>query len=242
MDHIAQSFIATARDKCAGKPLQIVSLGAGFDTLFFRLKAAGLLQAGDVVYEVDFPKLVKRKAALIAQSEKLKAQLSAELQAVPDDAALQEAIKRAAERSKRLKRELRAAAEAVAAAEAAGGAKAPEAAAHSDEAADEAAAGASWSDALGGGLFTEDYRIVGADLCHMSIAEARLRAAGLDPSRPTLILSECVLTYIGPQHADKVLAWAGQFFEHALLANYEQISPDDAFGVFMQSHFYKQRE
>jgi tRNA wybutosine-synthesizing protein 4 len=230
VDHIAREFITAAREQCSGTPLQIISLGAGFDTLFFRLKTAGLLQPGDVVFEVDFSKLVKRKAALIQQSEKLKALLTAPLDSVPNADALQDAMKRAADRSKRVRHEQRAAAAAT-------GESAPSESPLSPE-----MQSGEWTEALGGGLFTADYRIVGADLCHMPIADARLRAAGVDPARPTLVLSECVLTYIGPQHADKVLGWAGSYFEHAVLANYEQIAPDDAFGVFMQSHFFKQRE
>uniref|UniRef100_A0A8D0GZC6 tRNA wybutosine-synthesizing protein 4 n=1 Tax=Sphenodon punctatus TaxID=8508 RepID=A0A8D0GZC6_SPHPU len=45
---------------------QILSLGAGFDSLYFRLKELGLLGC-TVVYEVDFPDVVRRKAALIEE-------------------------------------------------------------------------------------------------------------------------------------------------------------------------------
>lgn len=50
--------------------LQILSLGAGFDSLYFRLKDLGLLHH-TVVYEVDFPCVVSRKAALIRGAEEL---------------------------------------------------------------------------------------------------------------------------------------------------------------------------
>ncbi|XP_019380889.1 PREDICTED: tRNA wybutosine-synthesizing protein 4 [Gavialis gangeticus] len=49
---------------------QILSLGAGFDSLYFRLKTAGLLSR-TVVYEVDFPSVVSRKAALIRGTKDL---------------------------------------------------------------------------------------------------------------------------------------------------------------------------
>lgn len=45
-------------------------MGAGFDSLYFRLHAAGALD-GVVVYEVDFPDVTKRKAALINGSPTL---------------------------------------------------------------------------------------------------------------------------------------------------------------------------
>lgn len=49
---------------------QILSFGAGFDSLYFRLKAVGLLSC-TVVYEVDFPSVASRKAALIKGTENL---------------------------------------------------------------------------------------------------------------------------------------------------------------------------
>ncbi|XP_038644930.1 tRNA wybutosine-synthesizing protein 4 isoform X3 [Scyliorhinus canicula] len=47
---------------------QILSLGAGFDSLYFRLKASGELK-NVVVYEVDFPDVVQRKATLIKNKQ-----------------------------------------------------------------------------------------------------------------------------------------------------------------------------
>ncbi|XP_072335487.1 tRNA wybutosine-synthesizing protein 4 isoform X1 [Scyliorhinus torazame] len=47
---------------------QILSLGAGFDSLYFRLKASGELK-NVVVYEVDFPNVVQRKATLIKNKQ-----------------------------------------------------------------------------------------------------------------------------------------------------------------------------
>ncbi|XP_034615095.1 tRNA wybutosine-synthesizing protein 4 [Trachemys scripta elegans] len=49
---------------------QILSFGAGFDSLYFRLKAVGLLSC-TVVYEVDFPSVASRKAALIKGTKDL---------------------------------------------------------------------------------------------------------------------------------------------------------------------------
>ncbi|XP_007898284.2 tRNA wybutosine-synthesizing protein 4 [Callorhinchus milii] len=49
---------------------QILSLGAGFDSSYFRLKASGELE-NVVMYEVDFPDVVQRKAALIKNSQEL---------------------------------------------------------------------------------------------------------------------------------------------------------------------------
>ncbi|KAM9710396.1 LOW QUALITY PROTEIN: tRNA wybutosine-synthesizing protein 4 [Menidia menidia] len=51
---------------------QILSLGAGFDSLFFR--AFGALDAA-VVFELDFPSVARRKAALIGSDQTLLAML-----------------------------------------------------------------------------------------------------------------------------------------------------------------------
>ncbi|NXS91933.1 TYW4 protein, partial [Jacana jacana] len=72
---------ARAVDHCVGDFLlqhqshpstQIVSLGAGFDSLYFRLKDIGLLHQA-VVYEVDFPDVTRQKAALIQRTKDLAA-------------------------------------------------------------------------------------------------------------------------------------------------------------------------
>lgn len=44
--------------------LQILSLGAGFDSLYFRLHSDGALNCA-TIFEVDFPDVTQRKAALI---------------------------------------------------------------------------------------------------------------------------------------------------------------------------------
>lgn len=49
-----------------------MSLGAGFDSLYFRLKDIGLLHH-TVVYEVDFPNVAWQKAALIKRMKELSA-------------------------------------------------------------------------------------------------------------------------------------------------------------------------
>ncbi|XP_059822995.1 tRNA wybutosine-synthesizing protein 4 isoform X1 [Hypanus sabinus] len=49
---------------------QILSLGAGCDSLYFRLKASGELK-NVIMYEVDFPDVVQRKATLIKNKQEL---------------------------------------------------------------------------------------------------------------------------------------------------------------------------
>ncbi|KAJ6652299.1 hypothetical protein lerEdw1_012752 [Lerista edwardsae] len=67
--HCVREFLLSTR----GHPRrQILSLGAGFDSLYFCLKSQGLLGC-TVVFEVDFPDVSCHKAALIAGAEELTA-------------------------------------------------------------------------------------------------------------------------------------------------------------------------
>ncbi|XP_065535107.1 tRNA wybutosine-synthesizing protein 4 isoform X1 [Lathamus discolor] len=69
VDHCVQDFLL----KTQSHPrTQILSLGAGFDSLYFRLKDRGLLHH-TMVYEVDFPSVALQKAALIKRTEELSA-------------------------------------------------------------------------------------------------------------------------------------------------------------------------
>uniref|UniRef100_A0A8C5T593 tRNA wybutosine-synthesizing protein 4 n=1 Tax=Malurus cyaneus samueli TaxID=2593467 RepID=A0A8C5T593_9PASS len=69
VDHCVQDFLL----KTQSLPrTQILSLGAGFDSLYFRLKDMGLLHH-TVVYEVDFPNVACQKAALIKGMKELSA-------------------------------------------------------------------------------------------------------------------------------------------------------------------------
>ncbi|XP_037232933.1 tRNA wybutosine-synthesizing protein 4-like isoform X1 [Falco rusticolus] len=69
VDHCVQDFLL----KTQRYPrTQILSLGAGFDSLYFRLKDVGLLHH-TVVYEVDFLNVACQKAALIKRTKELSA-------------------------------------------------------------------------------------------------------------------------------------------------------------------------
>ncbi|XP_074145534.1 tRNA wybutosine-synthesizing protein 4 [Sminthopsis crassicaudata] len=70
--HCVRSFLEHVPAE-GGSPLrQILSLGAGSDSLYFRLKAAGRL-AQAAVWEVDFPEVAERKAAKIRSELELAA-------------------------------------------------------------------------------------------------------------------------------------------------------------------------
>ncbi|XP_020864841.1 tRNA wybutosine-synthesizing protein 4 [Phascolarctos cinereus] len=70
--HCVRAFLESAPAEGGGPRRQILSLGAGSDSLYFRLKAAGRL-ARAAVWEVDFPDVAERKAARIRASPELAA-------------------------------------------------------------------------------------------------------------------------------------------------------------------------
>lgn len=69
IQYMVKGFLQSLRlKKCAYK--QIVSVGAGFDTLFFSLSSEAFLK--DTKYfEIDFPEVAKQKASLILQHKEL---------------------------------------------------------------------------------------------------------------------------------------------------------------------------
>ncbi|XP_072542727.1 tRNA wybutosine-synthesizing protein 4 [Salminus brasiliensis] len=172
VDHCVKRFLKVT-ENCAGR--QILSLGAGFDSLYFRLHAEGALERV-VVFEVDFPDVTRRKAALINASDGLK-------DALPD-----------------------------------------------------------WDCLVATGpvcVSSAQYKLLGVDVRNRSEVEEGLSAAGLQWERPTLVLSEVVLTYMETKWSDSVIGWAARTLPQALFVMYEQIRPDDPFGRVMQNHFLK---
>ncbi|XP_037645894.1 tRNA wybutosine-synthesizing protein 4 [Sebastes umbrosus] len=71
VDHCVRRFLHIT-ENCPKR--QIVSLGAGFDSAYFRLHADEALDRA-VVFEVDFPDVARRKAALINSNVTLRGML-----------------------------------------------------------------------------------------------------------------------------------------------------------------------
>uniref|UniRef100_UPI00358E4E08 tRNA wybutosine-synthesizing protein 4 isoform X2 n=1 Tax=Myxine glutinosa TaxID=7769 RepID=UPI00358E4E08 len=173
VDTVIRSFLAITEDKSLR---QVLSLGAGFDSTYFRLKAEGLLN-GVTMFEVDFPAVVRRKVKLVASSVELSCCLSS---ALPNDLSLTQRFVC---------------------------------------------------------LQTMDYKLLGMDLCQLQDLEKLLSELGLDFSLPTLVLSECVLTYVAADSSSQLIAWTARVFPNAVFCLYEQIQPGDAFGAIMEAHF-----
>lgn len=171
--HCVRAFLERTRAAPGAPRAQILSLGAGSDSLYFRLKAAGRLSRA-AVWEVDFPDVARRKAERIRETPALCAFTGPFRSGDPAAALCLESV---------------------------------------------------------------DYRLLGLDLRQLERLDQALAAAGLDGAAPTLLLAEAVLTYLEPENAAALVAWAAQRFPDALFVIYEQMRPHDPFGQFMQQHF-----
>ena len=74
------------------------------------------------------------------------------------------------------------------------------------------------------------YCLLPGDLRDVQGIQQLLLQAGLQPHLPTLVLAECVLVYMEPQHSAQLLRCLGDLLPTAACLVYEQIRPDDAFG------------
>ncbi|KAL2790442.1 tRNA wybutosine-synthesizing protein 4 [Daubentonia madagascariensis] len=171
--HCVRAFLERTCAPPGAPRAQILSLGAGSDSLYFRLKTAGHL-ARAAVWEVDFPEVARRKAERISETPELCALTGPFQKGDPAPALCFESL---------------------------------------------------------------DYRILGLDLRQLERLDEALAAAGLNAVSPTLLLAEAVLTYLEPDSAAALIAWAAQRFPNAIFVIYEQMKPQDAFGQFMLQHF-----
>ncbi|PNF35678.1 tRNA wybutosine-synthesizing protein 4 [Cryptotermes secundus] len=87
------------------------------------------------------------------------------------------------------------------------------------------------------GLVGSQYHLIASDLQALDKLEANLIQAGLMFSLPTLLLSECSICYMDEASSSLLIQWAASKFEDATFVTYEQIYPDDGFGIVMQKHF-----
>lgn len=177
VDTILTSFISTN----PGALKQIVSLGAGFDTAFFRLTKQMPELMKDVFYlEVDFPKLTERKKKLSEGSDLCMQQLGTAFKSSHDNSI--------------------------------GSIK----------------------------MFTDYYCLLGQDMSDLKGFDTQLKnIQQLKADTQTLVLSECVMTYMEHPDSTKLIEFIRDFFPNSAFITYEQIKPDDAFGRVMRAHFDK---
>ena len=68
------------------------------------------------------------------------------------------------------------------------------------------------------------YSLLPGDLRDTRACQAALEAAGFDPACPTYVLAECVLVYMEPEDSASVVRWLGHWLPTAAFVVYEQVS------------------
>ena len=84
-------------------------------------------------------------------------------------------------------------------------------------------------------LRTPAYCLFPCDLRDAVALREGLAAEGFDDAAPTLVLCECVLSYLDPVAGDALLEWAARLPQGAVAA-YEAVGMEDAFGQQMAQH------
>ena len=89
-------------------------------------------------------------------------------------------------------------------------------------------------------ISTSNYCLVGADLADLKLLEHKwTKHTRLDKSLHTLLLSECVMTYMDHTLSTNLITFCQSMFPCSMFVTYEQVEPYDAFGQFMRAHFDK---
>ena len=213
VDLFLARFLAVARATGDGRA-QVLNLGAGVDTAFWRAAAGPALQPGadaatpasglpkTLWVELDFPAVTARKAETIATNERLlslvagRATTAADLRSPSNDAV----------------------------SPGSSGPRSPPNAASSGAPA--AVAGVTFTKTSNGGCDVTGaggYRLITADLRDITGLRALVAAAGIDVNVPTLLLSECVLVYLEPEDSCAIIAWAAREFKRSVFMTYEQV-------------------
>ncbi|EME28048.1 tRNA wybutosine-synthesizing protein 4 [Galdieria sulphuraria] len=149
---------------------QVINLGAGFDTLFFRLRDKEVIWKGDVFVELDFPEVTQMKLRVFRQHAALYSLLTKDT----DMKSFQETQD---------------------------------------------------------GLSCDIYKLIGVDLQQIEKLSYLLeQTCQLSTHAPTLVISECVLTYIEPQSADQIIQYFSKTFSFISFILFELTFPTDPFG------------
>ena len=72
---------------------------------------------------------------------------------------------------------------------------------------------------------SKDYKLIAGDVRDSQLLVQILSC--VDASKPTLILTECLLIYMKSDDSEKLLHTISGLFPHVALLNYEMINPDD---------------
>lgn len=86
-------------------------------------------------------------------------------------------------------------------------------------------------------LHTTNYQLIDYDLRQLGNSAQTPPFASIDPTMPTIVLSECVLCYLSPQENADIISYWCQYFNNSpqvlSFLIYEPMSLNDAFGTTM---------
>lgn len=81
---------------------------------------------------------------------------------------------------------------------------------------------------------SDDYHIVGCDFTRLADLETKMTDCGVDFTTPTLLVAECVLVYLQPDKVSSFLQWIKEKFTGGVaIVNHEQLNMNDRFGQVM---------
>ena len=80
------------------------------------------------------------------------------------------------------------------------------------------------------GIISDNFILFACDLADQAKLEGKLENFKFDPKKPTVILSECVMTYMQDTDSTNLIKYLAKKIDNAAFVVYEQICPSDAFG------------
>ena len=181
---------------------QIVQIGAGFDTTYFRLRQKASAPVRYV--EVDYAEVVEKKAAIINSKPELADQMMVGRRGVyPCELTMENG-------------------------------DVPPGRGLNPAGPDDGSSSRNLLETSPSHAYRDDggYRLVAADLRDVESLTASV-SPHLDPTLPTLVISECCLVYLEADEAEAVTKWAAEVTkqcEASAFVLYDPIRPDDPFG------------
>lgn len=82
-------------------------------------------------------------------------------------------------------------------------------------------------------VLAPSYKLISSDIRDEAIVKAKLTKMGVDPSLPTLVLTECLMIYLKGKESMAAFQYLRDFFGakgDLVFLNYEMVNPTDKFG------------
>ncbi|DAZ94206.1 TPA: hypothetical protein N0F65_000433 [Lagenidium giganteum] len=183
LDACVDGFLA--EHQAAGKEIQILSLGAGFDTLSYRVRQERGSTAVKHFVEVDCNAIVDEKVHVTTKPETFQTLFPGAI-CLPHQQNASNKVK------------LQVANE---------------------------------------GSTTPFYSLVACDLGDVAGLEEALLSMNVNPSLPTLVIAECVVSYLDADRGTSLLKRLSEWFNEAVAVMYDPIEMMGAFGSTLQGYF-----